>query len=145
FAVSAVVIGRIPRERLQASRSLAKARRCFGAGFDLFAPSELRSLLASWSLAQLTWCVSNVGEVLLAREVFHVGDAGYGLLAGCSGAGLLAGSLGLGRLTDRFATGPLYRAALVSAGAGMAVAAVVGSFPIALAAIAVASAGNALA
>jgi predicted MFS family arabinose efflux permease len=142
FAVSVILISRIPRERLQASRNLATGKRRLGAGFDLFAPPELRSVIASWTLSQFTWCVSNIGEVLIAREVFHAGDAGYGLLAGCSGAGLLVGSLGFGRLTDRFSTGTVYRCALLLAGLGIAIAASTHLFAIALAAVAVAAAGN---
>jgi predicted MFS family arabinose efflux permease len=146
FAASALLISRIPRERLQTERRPAAPRRQrFGSGFELFATPSLRSVLASWSLAQFTWCVSNIGEVLLAREVFHAGDIGYGLLAGFSGAGLLVGSLSFGRLAERFSIGSLYRWALVIAAVGLATAAGVHSFAIAVGAVALAAAGNALA
>src|SRR4051812_41446824 len=42
-----------------------------------------------------------VAEVGLAKDVFHAGDVGYGLLVSAWGLGMVAGSLAVGRLRER--------------------------------------------
>jgi predicted MFS family arabinose efflux permease len=143
FVVSAAVIARIPRARLQSTRSVA--RKPSFDGFELFRPPALRSVLVGGCVAQLAWTLMNVTEIFLARRVFHTGAAGFGLLAAATGAGLLAGSLAAGTLADRGTLHALYRNALLLGGAGLLVAATAHWFALALAAAAVATAGNALA
>lgn len=141
FLVSAVLVSRIPGARLQRARRSERPR--LRAGLALYASPALRALLSSWTLVQITWVVVNIGEILLARSVFHTGSGGYGLLVGCSGAGLLAGSLASGRVANRVPVARAYRGSLILAGAGFAVAALAHSFPAALLCIAIGSAGNA--
>jgi MFS family permease len=143
FVVSAAVIGRIPRTKLQSARSVAQ-KLSFG-GFSLFRPAPLQAVLASWCVAQLAWTLTNVTEVFLARSVFHAGATGFGLLAGAMGAGLLLGSLLAGPLAGRAQVGTLYRNALLLAAIGDLCAAAVHSFELALVAAGIAAAGNALA
>jgi MFS family permease len=143
FLVSAALITRIPRTKLQSTRTVG--RMLTFDGFSLFRHASLRALLASWCVAQLAWVLLNVTEVFLARDVFHTGPAGFGLLAGAMGAGLLIGSLLAGPLAARASLGSLYRNALLLAALGDLAAAAVHSFPLALCAAAVGATGNALA
>jgi MFS family permease len=143
FVVSAAVIGRIPRAKLQSVRSVAQ-KLSFG-GFSLFRPAPMQAVLVSWCVAQLAWTLTNVTEVFLARSVFHAGATGFGLLAGSMGVGLLLGSLLAGPLASRAQVGTLYRNALLLAAIGDLCAAAVHSFALALIAAGVAAAGNALA
>jgi predicted MFS family arabinose efflux permease len=143
FAVSAALVARIPRDRLQ-SAPQPKAGRGSNAR-RLFAPPALRAVLVSWTLSQLAWGLVNVSEVVVARRVFHVGAAGFGLLAACAGAGLLGGSLASGRLAERVSTGVLYRNALLVAALGLGVGATARWFWLALVCAGIGAAGNALA
>lgn len=143
FLVSAAVIARIPRAKLQSQRSLAK--RLTFDGFALFRPAGLRSVLASWCIAQFAWTLVNVTEIFVARTVFHTGAAGFGLLAAAMGAGLLGGSLAAGRLADRAPLPLLYRNGLLLGAAGLLVTASAQWFALALVGAALGAAGNALA
>jgi MFS family permease len=143
YVVSAAVLTRIAPAKLQASRSIAR-RLSFG-GFSLFRPAQLRAVLISWCVAQVAWMLTNVTEVFLARDVFHTGAMGFGLLAGSMGVGLLGGSLLAGPLATRGQLAALYRNALLVAAVGDLVASAVHSFPLALLAACVAASGNALA
>src|SRR5581483_1491135 len=143
FAVSAVLVARIPHARLQSPARPCDARSA-GAR-RLFATPALRALLASWTLSQLAWGLVNVSEIVVARTAFHAGAAGFGLLAACAGAGLLAGSLGSGWLADRAPTPVLYRNALVLTALGLGVGATAHSFGLALVCAAIGGAGNSLA
>jgi MFS family permease len=142
FVVSAIGLGRIPRSKLQSVRAVGRGLSF--AGLSLYRSAGLRSVLASWCVAQFAWMLINVTEVFVARSVFHTGPAGFGLLAGAMGGGLLVGSLLAGPLARRASLGTLYRNALLLAATGYLAAAVVHSFPLALAAAAVGAAGNAL-
>jgi MFS family permease len=54
---------------------------------------EVRTLLLSSTAAVLCVGVTNVGEVLLAREVFDVGGPGLAILVAAAGLGTVLGSL----------------------------------------------------
>ena len=82
--------------------------------------------------------------VVLALDTFHVGDAGTGLLNSAIGVGGVVGTLVAGVLVlSRRLAPPLVIGALLLAG-GLVVLGGVGSFAIALVAMAVASAGSLL-
>jgi len=82
--------------------------------------------------------------VVLALDTFHVGDAGTGLLNSAIGVGGVVGALVAGVLVlSRRLAPPLVIGALLLAG-GLVVLGGVGSFAIALVAMAVASAGSLL-
>jgi MFS family permease len=81
-------------------------------------------------------------EVFLAKHTFGAGDAGYGLLVSVWGGGMVLGSALIGVLGDRIRLIPVYFlgifvGALALAGTGLAP-----TFPLALAALAVAGASN---
>jgi MFS family permease len=143
FALSAAVIARIPQVKLQSVRSVG--RKLTFDGFALFRPVGLRSVLASWCVAQIAWMLVNVTEIFVARSVFHAGATGFGLLAGAMGAGLLVGSLAAAPLAGRAPLPTLYRNALLLAALGQLAAAVTHSFAVALVAAGIGTIGNALA
>jgi MFS family permease len=95
FAISAGLIATIAARGgsvQPASRStlLADAR----AGVrELASRPEIRVLLASSTGVVLCIGITNVGEVVLAREVLHVGGSGLALLVTAGGLGTILGSL----------------------------------------------------
>src|SRR5439155_25795010 len=64
FAASALLLSRLPRERLQRARRDHGGRLDLGAGLAIYRTPALRGLLASWGFAQFTWVSINVGEIL---------------------------------------------------------------------------------
>jgi MFS family permease len=99
FAISAIVIagisvgggvaaaaGRVGRQ----PSLFAEAR----AGIkDVAARPEVRALLASSTAAVLCIGMTNVGEVVLARDVLKVGGSGLAILMSAGGLGTVIGSL----------------------------------------------------
>jgi MFS family permease len=60
---------------------------------DLSGRPDVRLLLLSSTAAVLCAGVTNVGEVVLAREVLHLGGSGLALLVAAAGLGTVLGSL----------------------------------------------------
>ncbi len=60
---------------------------------ELASRPEIRVLLASSTGVVLCIGITNVGEVVLAREVLHVGGSGLALLVTAGGLGTILGSL----------------------------------------------------
>ncbi|HUG48914.1 MAG TPA: MFS transporter [Candidatus Limnocylindria bacterium] len=82
-----------------------------------------------------------VMTVILAVDVFDAGEAGTGLLNSAIGVGGVAGALAAGVLVLRRRLGPPLVGGALVVGAGVALLGSIDSFPLALAAMAVASAG----
>jgi MFS family permease len=96
FALSAILIGGIRLGSSAAPRLvrgpslLAEAR----AGIrDVAGRPEVRALLSSSTAAVLCIGMTNVGEVILAREVLGIGGSGLAALMTAGGVGTVAGSL----------------------------------------------------
>ena len=95
FAVSGLLIAGIPVGRGSGAERrgpslLAEAR----AGIrDLAGRPEVRALLGSSTAAVLCIGMTNVGEVVLAREVLDIGGSGLAVLMTAGGVGTVAGSL----------------------------------------------------
>src|SRR5215216_2120260 len=97
FAVSGFVIAgtRMPAAAAAATAErgpslLAEAR----AGIrELAGRPEVRALLGSSTAAVLCIGMTNVGEVILAREVLEIGGSGLAVLMTAGGVGTVAGSL----------------------------------------------------
>jgi MFS family permease len=97
FAVSGFVIAgtRMPAAAAAATAArgpplLAEAR----AGIrELAGRPEVRALLGSSTAAVLCIGMTNVGEVILAREVLEIGGSGLAVLMTAGGVGTVAGSL----------------------------------------------------
>ncbi len=95
FAVSIVLVIRIPARLLQSERALSRGYwRDLGDGFAaaLRSPS-MRAVLVAWGIASFAAGLVNVSQVFLAKNTFSAGDFGFGLLFGAMGTGLVLGSL----------------------------------------------------
>ncbi|MEN3340600.1 MAG: hypothetical protein V7644_4, partial [Actinomycetota bacterium] len=66
---------------------------------------------------------ANVGEIFLAKDTFHAGDFGYGLLFSSLGGGLVIGSFAVGFLVGRKRLAALYWGAISLMAVGFAGAA----------------------
>jgi MFS family permease len=99
YAISALIIASLPApsevsdavERRRHPRSLLADAR---AGVrEVAARPEIRVLL--WSSAGIVLCigVTSVGEVILAREVLHLGGTGLAVMITAGGIGMILGSL----------------------------------------------------
>jgi MFS family permease len=95
FAVSAGLIGTlaagVPVQRMRRPPSLLAEAR---AGVrELTGRADVRALLGSSTAAVLCIGVTNVGEVVLAREVLGAGGSGLAALMTAGGVGTVIGSL----------------------------------------------------
>ena len=102
FAISAVLLTRLPALAPEgATRTGDDAPgywQTAAQSIRLYAESTvLRTVLRVWVLASLGGALINVGEIFLARQTFHAGTFGFGLLASASGSGIVAGSALAGR------------------------------------------------
>ena len=94
FAVSIVLVVRIPSRLLQSERALSRGHwRDLRDGFSatLRSPS-MRAVLVAWGIASLATGAANAVEIFLAKHTFSSGDVGYGLLYSAMGAGFVLGS-----------------------------------------------------
>jgi MFS family permease len=103
FGISALLIASGARSLVRGSAGWGRRRRVHSlpslltdarAGMrEAIARRELRALLACSASAVLCVGITNVGEVVLAREVLGVGGSGLALLVAAGGTGTLLGSL----------------------------------------------------
>ena len=144
FVVSFVLIMRIPPRLLQSERALSRGHwRDLADGF--LAALRSRSMLAvlvAWGIASLGMGAVNVAEIFLAKNTFHAGDFGYGLLYGAMGAGLVLGSFGSAMLLDRCGVAVVYGGSLAVLAAGYAATAVSPDVWVAAVCCAAAGVGN---
>ena len=148
FAVSAALIASVATRGAAttarpATSLLADAR----AGVrELAARPQIRTLLTTSSAVVFCVGITNVGEVMLAREILHVGGPGLAVMVGAGGLGTVLGSL-----SARFTTGGswAWRRAYLFGIAALVVeliaCAVLHSYAVAVAALAVGGFGNGLA
>ncbi|MGH2999215.1 MAG: MFS transporter, partial [Gaiellaceae bacterium] len=115
FLVSAVLIARIPARMLQSELALTRGHwRDLGDGFLAVIRSRpLLAVLIAWGIACLGIGGANVTEVFLAKNTFHAGDFGYGLLYGAIGGGLVLGSFAGSTLLERIGPAKTYAGGLV--------------------------------
>lgn len=147
FGVVAVVLWRLPSSR---------AKEAATGGIDQDGkpkrPAGLRHVLAPVSRPLLGIGVLNIADgfvfgglgvitVILAVDVFGVGEAGTGLLNSAVGVGGIVGAVIAGALVLRRRLGPPLLVGALGLGAGIALLGQVGDFALALAAMALASAG----
>jgi MFS family permease len=94
FLVSAVFVFRIPARLLQSATALTRGHwRDLVDGFSVVLRSRtLLAVLIGWSLVVIGSGAVTLSEVFLAKDTFHSGDFGYGVLYGAIGVGLVAGS-----------------------------------------------------
>lgn len=110
FIVSAFLIARIPSGMLQSETALTRGHwRDLADGFLVVVRSRaLLAVLVAWGIACLGIGASNVSEVFLAKNTFHAGDFGYGLIYGAIGGGLLLGSFAGSTLLERIGPARTY-------------------------------------
>jgi MFS family permease len=102
FAASALLIVRI-RRSLDTDTGASEGHwHDLVAGLALLRDSpSLRAVTVTWSIVMLGSAGVSVAEVVLAKEVFDAGDAGYGLMLSAMGVGLVGGGfLAGGRLGE---------------------------------------------
>jgi MFS family permease len=114
FLVSAVLIARIPARLLQSATALTRGHwRDLGDGFvTVVRARPLLAVLVAWGIASLAIGAANVGEIFLAKNTFHAGDFGYGLLYGGIGGGLVFGSIASSSVLARLGIARTYGLAL---------------------------------
>ena len=126
FVLSAALIVRIPRQLLQSEAALSRGHwRDLKDGFAAVMRSRpLLGVLFAWGVASFGVGAANVSEVFLAKNTFHAGDFGYGLLFGAIGTGLAFGSFSSSAALARLGIARAYAASLGLMALGFAAAAV---------------------
>jgi len=120
FLVSAVLIGRIPARLLQSATALTRGHWTdLKDGFRYVRESRtLLAVLLAWGFAGLGIGSVSVSEVFLAKNTFHAGDFGYGLLFGGIGTGLVIGSFWSSSIQARLGVARTYGLAIAVMGVG---------------------------
>jgi MFS family permease len=126
FLVSAVFVFRIPARLLQSAAALTRGHwRDLADGFAVVLRSRtLLAVLIGWSLVVVGSGAVTLSEVFLAKDTFHSGDFGYGVLYGAIGVGLVLGSWWSSGVVARVGTVRAYVGGMLL----MAVAIVIGAF-----------------
>jgi MFS family permease len=122
FVVSILLLVRIPARALQSERALSRGHwRDLKDGFvAVFRSRPLLAVLVAWGVASLGLGATNLAEVFLAKDTFHSGDFGYGLLYSAIGAGLVAGSVLSAGALDRLGVAASYGLGLAVMALGFA-------------------------
>ncbi len=144
FLFSAVLLAGIPARLLQAATAVSRGHfrdLRDGAAFVWQTP-PLRAVLVAWTIAMVAIAAINTNEVFLARDTFHGGDFGFGLLFGATGLGLAVGSLGGGRAVEVRSVGLVYGAAILLNALGFGLAAISPNVWVAAAFCALGGVGN---
>jgi MFS family permease len=126
FLVSALLIVRIPREKLQGALATSHGYlRDIGEGFSRVVRTRpLLTVLIVWTIVLVGAAASNTAQVFLAKDTYSAGDFGYGLIFGSIGLGLAIGSFGAGTWVERRSVGSVYAASILLQAIGIGAAAV---------------------
>lgn len=144
FAVSIVLLMRIPPARLRSEEPLTKGHwHDLAEGYALVRHSQaLLTVLVVWNVVLLGNAAVNVSEVVLAKTDMDSGNVGFGVLVGASGLGLTVGSLLASSVLERQGLQRMYAGSIGIMALGFATAAVSPSVWVAAAFVAVAAGGN---
>jgi MFS family permease len=120
FLISAALIVRIPARLLQSATALTRGHWTdLKEGFRHVRESRiLLAVLLAWGFAGLGIGSVSVSEVFLAKNTFHAGDFGYGLLFGGIGTGLVIGSFWSSTIQARLGLARTYGLAIAVMGIG---------------------------
>jgi len=124
FLLSALLLVRIPREKLQGALAVSRGYlRDLAEGFGRVVHTRpLLTVLVVWTLTLGAVAASNTAQVFLAKDTFNAGDFGYGLIFGCIGLGLAIGSFGAASWVERRSVGMVYAASIALIAVGVAAA-----------------------
>src|ERR671934_150591 len=116
----------IPGRLLQSEQHIGRGHwRDLHEGFVLVRHSRaLMSVLVAWSIVMLANAHVNVAEIFLAKETFHSGDFGFGLLWAGTGVGMIAGGLVASHLIETRGIHRVYTGILAVFAAGILLAGV---------------------
>lgn len=144
FLVSALLIVRIPREKLQGALATSRGYlRDIGEGFSRVVRTRpLLTVLIVWTIALVGAAASNTAQVFLAKDTYSAGDFGYGLIFGCIGLGLAIGSFGAGTWVERRSVGSVYAGSILLQAIGIGAAAVMPNVWVALPCFVLSGIGN---
>ena len=122
FLVSAALVARIPARLLQSATALTRGHWTdLQDGFRAVVGSRaLLAVLIGWGIASLGIGSISVSEVFIAKNTFHAGDFGYGLIYGGVGLGLVLGSFSSSTVIERLGTATAYGASLAVMAIGFA-------------------------
>jgi MFS family permease len=143
FGISAALVSLIPGKLLQSERPIGRGRWSdLAEGFSTVVQSRaLSCVIVVWSIVMVASGIVNVAEIFLARNAFHAGDLGFGLLWTGSGVGLVIGGLVAAPLIERNLTAVYVRFLAIFA-IGFGCAAVAPNVWIGAVAMALAGFGN---
>jgi MFS family permease len=144
FAVSALLLARIPARLLQSDRSLSRGHlRDLLEGFDLVRNSRpLFVVFVVWTIALVANGGINVSEVVLAKDTLDGGAFGYGLMWAASGLGLVVGGSLYARAAAWRPAAELYPASILLFATAVGVAAIAPTIWVAAGAMVVSGIGN---
>lgn len=144
FVVSVVLVRRIPARLLQSERALTRGHwRDLGDGFLAVVRSQpLLAVLIAWGFTEVAIGGGNVAEIFIAKNTFHAGDFGYGLLYSAIGAGLVLGSFASTAVLARLGTARTYGVSLAAMTVGFAGTGASPSIWVAAACLLVSGTGN---
>lgn len=94
FLVSAALIARIPRGRLQSEEPLTRGHwRDVADGFRLVVTAlPLRTVLVVWNVVLIGAGAVNLAEIFFAKDTLNAGNVGFGAIVAASGVGLVLGA-----------------------------------------------------
>lgn len=144
FVVSALLLLRLPGERLQGRLGVTRGHlRDLKDGFArVIRTRPLLTVLVVWTIALGAVASTQTAQVFLAKDEFHAGDFGYGLIFGCIGLGLAIGSFGAGSWVERRPVGTVYAASIFMQAVGLGAAAVAPNVWLSLPCFVLAGMGN---
>ncbi len=127
FLVSALLLLRLPANKLQGALAVSRGHlRDLKDGFArVIHTRPLLTVLIVWTIALGAVALTQTAQIFLAKDAFHAGDFGYGLMFGCIGLGLAVGSFSSGTWVERWSVGKVYAASILLLAIGITAAAVV--------------------
>src|SRR5438128_8643230 len=144
FLLSALLVLRISGRSLQGAVAASQGHlRDLRDGFNrVIRTRSLLTVLVVWTIALGAVASTQTAQVFLAKDAFHAGDFGYGLIFGFIGLGLAIGSFGAGGWLERWPVGNVYSGSILLQAVGVAAAAVAPNVWVSLPCFVLAGIGN---